>query len=270
MTIPGCRRRSAFAVALLAAASLLARTGDSAPHPPRRASPRAYADAAKRWHTVAEDERPELDETGRPKLVLHVLNTGERASLVALSDDGGFDAASLDRAAHVLRDQRTGKEFPTHPAALDLLYRAQRAFGAPLVRIVSGYRAPKGKGHSNHGRGRAIDVVVPGVTDDALSGWAKQQGFVGVGLYPVGKFCHLDIRPQSYFWRDTSGPGGRSREQPLRGRAAALADEAAKRAGSKPFSPHHEPSAGVEPAWRATGGVTASEPAESESEAEDH
>lgn len=252
--VSGAGAMAAFvAVALLATS--LARQGWAAPRGGRRLSARGYADAAKRWHTVAEGERAELDEVGRPKLVLHALNTGEKIALPALRDDGGFDAASLERAAHLLRDQRTGKRHPVHPGVLELLYRAQRSFDAPLVRVISGYRAPKGKGHSNHGRGRAIDIVLPGVTDDALAGWARAQGFVGVGIYPVGKFCHVDVRPQSYFWRDTSGPGGRSREQPLRGRgatSAAAMDEAARKQGGAPFATYREPEKSIESVWKAS------------------
>ena len=187
-------------------------------------------------------------------LVLHALNTDERIALPAASDDGGFDALSLDRAAHLLRDQRTGKEHPVYPPVLDLLYRAQRTFSAPLVRIVSGYRAPRptGRGTSNHGRGRATDIVVPGVADETLAEWARGQGFVGVGIYPVGKFCHLDVRPQSYFWRDTSGPGQRSRETRLRGGGASAADLKSHKAGQSAFPAHAEPAKQVDAAWRKT------------------
>lgn len=194
-------------------------------------------------------------------LVLHALNTGERVALPAAGDEGGFDAQALDRAAHLLRDQRTGKEHPVHPAVLDLLYRAQRAFDAPLVRVISGYRAPKPTSHSNHGRGRALDVVVPGVDDDKLAAWGREQGFVGVGIYPTGKFCHLDIRPQSYFWRDASAPGRRNREQPLRGKAAQTADGAARARGQRPFSAHQDPSAQATDAWRRLLGRSQPQPA---------
>lgn len=257
-------------VTTLAACALgFSHAGQAAPRTARRLSARGYADAAKRWHTVAEGERAELDEVGRPKLVLHALNTGEKVSLPALRDDGGFDAAAFERAAHLLRDQRTGKQHPVHPGVLELLYRAQRAFDAPMVRVISGYRAPKGKGHSNHGRGRAIDVVIPGVSDDDLASWARAQGFVGVGIYPVGKFCHVDVRPQSYFWRDTSGPGGRSREQPLRGKgaaSAAAADEASRKQGGVPFSAHREPEKSIEGVWKASPKATAASGPEPESE----
>jgi uncharacterized protein YcbK (DUF882 family) len=227
---------------------------------PRRPSYRQYLAAAKRWHTAAESETPALGPGGRPSLVLHALNTDERIVLVPARDDGGFDAGSLDRASHLLRDQRTGKEHPVHPAVLDLLYRAQRAFDAPLVRVISGYRAPKGASRSNHGRGRALDVVVPGVDDEKLAAWGRDQGFVGVGIYPTGKFCHLDIRPQSYFWRDASAPGRRNREQPIRSKDARAADVAARGRGARPFPEHREPAHHAEEVWSQLSEPTASTP----------
>jgi uncharacterized protein YcbK (DUF882 family) len=184
-------------------------------------------------------------------LVLMALNIGERVELPAASDDGGFDAASLDRAARLLRDPRAGLSHPVEPAVLDLVYRAQRRFDAEEIRVISGYRAPGAKGASNHGRGRAIDVVIPGAKDTDVVQWARQVGFTGVGLYPVGGFCHLDVRPQSYFWVDSSGPGQRNREAPVLGSQAQKSDEEARRAHRKPIGPHLLPSSSLEGTWRS-------------------
>jgi hypothetical protein len=96
-------------------------------------------------------------------------------------------------------------------------------FKAPEIRIISGYRTPRPKAPtSNHGKGRAMDLVVPGSTDDDVAKFAREQGFSGVGVYPVSGFVHLDVRERSFFWVDTSGPGKRSR---LRGILADLAQK---------------------------------------------
>jgi hypothetical protein len=55
--------------------------------------------------------------------------------------------------------------------------------------------------------GRAVDIVVPGVPNDEVAGYAREFGRVGVGHYPVSGFVHLDVRDRSFFWRDPSGPG---------------------------------------------------------------
>ncbi len=226
-------------IAALAAASI---AGVAWGRPARQrwspAAAREHRAAVKRWHS-AEGLRPVLDASSRPKLVLEALNTGERAELEAQTDDGGFDRDALLRASTLLRDTRSGETHAIEPRALDLVYRAMRHFSAPLVRVVSGFRAPRGSGGSNHGKGRAIDLVLPGVADTKLSEWARSQGFTGVGVYPNSGFCHLDVRSQSYFWVDTSGPGQRSREAPVRRAEAARADARARARGVEPpsFSP---------------------------------
>jgi hypothetical protein len=110
---------------------------------------------------------------------------------------------------------------------LDVVYRIQTHFSAQEIRVISGYRTPAAiaSGHgSNHGRGRAIDVVVPGATDDDVAKLAREMGFMGVGIYPVSGFVHVDVRDRSYFWIDTSGPGGKNRERGILADVAARAD----------------------------------------------
>ena len=59
-----------------------------------------------------------------------------------------------------LRITFVGNEHPIDPHVLDLVYRLQTHFNAHEIRIISGYRTPKKNGTSNHGKGRAIDLVV--------------------------------------------------------------------------------------------------------------
>jgi hypothetical protein len=139
--------------------------------------------------------------------------------------------------AHVLREPSTGNEHPVDPHVLDLVYRVQTHFGAQEVRIISGYRTPKRGGTSNHGKGRAIDLVVPGVADEEVAKWAREQGFVGVGVYPVSGFVHLDVRERSYFWVDTSGPHQRSRTRGILAEIAAKSDAAALARGERSIGP---------------------------------
>lgn len=208
-------------------------------------APRGYREAVARWHEAPKDAKPALDATGRPMLTLVSLNTADHASIAAASDDGGFDAEALETAARVLRDPRTGLAHPVDPRLLDVVYRAQRAFGAHEIRVISGYRAPSGKGTSNHGRGRAMDIVVPGARDDKLAAWARGLGFTGVGLYPQSGFCHVDVRPQSHFWVDGSGPRQRSREVPVKGGLAARADADARARAARAVPPFVLPTSDV-------------------------
>lgn len=170
-------------------------------------------------------------------LTLQALNMPDHVTIAASSEHGGFSAEDLDRAAHVLRDPRTGNEHPVDPRVLDLVYRVAVRFAAPEIRIISGYRTPRNGRHSNHGKGRAIDLVVPGASDEDVARFAREQGFVGVGVYPTSGFVHLDVREHSYFWVDYSGPGKRNRTRGILFDLATQSDARALARGEHAIGP---------------------------------
>lgn len=214
----------ALAVALIAGGCAIA--GSAAAAPPAKPAPKkgpSAVAASKIWHTAPPGKTAPTDSSGRPMLVLQGLNIPDRVELAAASERGGFAADDLDRAAHVMREPSSGNEHPIDPRLLDMVYKLSVRFKAAEIRIISGYRTPRPKSPtSNHGRGRAMDLVVPGATDEDVAKFAREQGFTGVGVYPVSGFVHLDVRDRSFFWVDTSGPGKRSR---LRGVLADLAQK---------------------------------------------
>jgi hypothetical protein len=120
---------------------------------------------------------------------------------------------------------------------MDLVYRVQRQFAAQELRVISGYRTPR-VGHSNHGRGRAVDLVVPGTADEEVARFVRGLGFTGVGVYPTSGFVHVDVRERSYFWVDSSAPGKRNRERGVLGDVAAKADADARARGETPVVPY--------------------------------
>lgn len=193
--------------------------------------------ASRRWHQVASGATPPRDANGRLQLVLQGLNHPDKAVLTAHTDRGGFSAEDLDRAAHILRDPRTGNEHPVDPRTLDLVYRVAAHFNTPEVRIISGYRTPRPGSRSNHGNGRAIDCVFAGTSDEEVAKFAREEGFAGVGTYPVSGFVHLDVRDRSYFWVDSSGPGKRNRTRGILGDLAAKSDARAAARGEQRPSP---------------------------------
>lgn len=169
-------------------------------------------------------------------LALVALNTQERVELTALSAHGGFSQRDLDRAAYLLREPSSGNEHPIEPRLLDAIYNIQTHFGAQEIRVVSGYRTPASIAStrgSNHGRGRAIDIVVPGASDADVAKLARDMGFMGVGIYPTSGFVHVDVRDRSYFWIDSSGPGRRNRERGILAEVAARADREATARGER-------------------------------------
>jgi len=198
--------------------------------------PRRYPQYVKSWHTPTPNKPPPFDDTGRPKLALVSLNTSDRIELTAATDRGGFAASDLDRASYVLREPWSGNQHPIEPRLLDVVYRIQMHFNAQEIRVISAYRTPHGAG-SNHGRGRAIDLVVPGASDQEVAKFAREIGFVGVGIYPAGGFVHVDVRDRSYFWIDASGPGRRNRERGILAGLAAKSDAEALARGEQPLRP---------------------------------
>jgi uncharacterized protein YcbK (DUF882 family) len=229
---------------LFAAAALVCGVGHATPKKPRspsktaaRARASKRASAARAWHTPTPGKAAPLDPSGKPMLVLRALNHPDSVAMPAHGERGGFAAEDLDRAAHVLRDPSTGNEHPIDPRILDLVYRVQTRFGAHEVRIISGYRTPRRASRSNHGRGRAIDLVVPGAADEEVARFAREQGFVGVGVYPNSGFVHLDVRERSYFWVDRSGPGKRSRTRGILADLAAKSDAQALARGGRTIGP---------------------------------
>ncbi len=178
----------------------------------------------------------QLQEGGRPLLALTTINRGESLAIPAASDEGGFASADLDRVAHLLRAS-SGEEHPIDPRTLALVYGIQTHFGVPEICVVSGYRVPRPTSRSNHGKGRAIDIVVPGVADEEVARYAREVGFVGVGVYPSSQFVHVDVRPRSYFWVDYSGPHMKNRELAILSELAAQSDAAAIQRGKAPIEP---------------------------------
>lgn len=177
--------------------------------PPKRL-PAGYAAHVRRWHEKQPGATAPLDASGRPKLVLEAINLGERVELESSSSEGGFSEAEQQRARHLLRDGRKDDPGSTDPALLDLLYRIQLHFDAPCIRVISAHRAPKGSRESQHTRGRAADIAVPGASDSEVAAWVRSLGGTGVGLYPRSGFVHVDVREHSHSWVDGSGPGKRA------------------------------------------------------------
>ncbi|HXX68636.1 MAG TPA: DUF882 domain-containing protein [Polyangiaceae bacterium] len=182
------------------------------------------------------DQPVARDPAGRPMLALRTINHGESLAIPSSSDEGEFSAIDLDRAARLLR-AAGGEEHPVDPRVLGLVYRIQTHFRVPEIRVVSGYRVPKPASRSNHGRGRAVDLIVPGIVDEDVAAFVRELGFVGVGIYPSSQFVHVDVRPRSYFWVDFSRPHARNREHAILGDLAMKSDAAALDGGKLPIEP---------------------------------
>jgi uncharacterized protein YcbK (DUF882 family) len=190
--------------------------------------PPGYLSMVKAWHLATAAKAPS-DAAGNAKLVLSAINRPERVELVGKSDAGGFAPTEVDKASFIMRSA-DGHQHPIDPRLLDLVYQLQQHFGAGEIRFLSGYRTPKKPG-SNHGYGRAMDLVVPGATDEEVVTYARTLGFLGVGIYPTSGFVHVDVRDRSFFWVDKSGPGAPNKTVGILGGDAAASDAKARKEG---------------------------------------
>ena len=226
--------------ALLAALTGVLRIADAAPParppaPPHPASaPRGYARNVQSWHAALAGRSQPRSDAGRALLSMRGLNTAEYVELSPLGEQGTFTDLELDRLSRFAREPQSGTTHPVHPRLADLLYRIQTHFDAAELRMLSGYRSPRAGRQSNHGRGRAMDLVVPGQLDGDVARFVRDQGFVGVGVYPTSGFIHIDVRDKSYFWIDASGPGRRKGERGVLHDVAQRADARAIGRGEKP------------------------------------
>jgi uncharacterized protein YcbK (DUF882 family) len=232
------RARIASSLLIAAAATVV---GTSAGDPPAGAPTRTsastnYPDMVRRWHARPLPTDRAKPPAGPAPLVLEMVNTSERVELLPQTDRGGWTKEDMDRAAYALREPRSGEQSQIDPRILDLAYRIERRFNAPVIRVISAYRAPSNGKRSNHSRGRALDMVVPGVSDAEVARFARTLGFVGVGLYTRSGFIHLDTRPRSYFWVDTSAPGRPDRPYHVLPGLAGRADAQAVARGEEPPS----------------------------------
>ncbi len=78
---------------------------------------------------------------------------------------------------------------------------------------------------------------MPGAGDDEVATFARELGFVGVGIYPTSGFVHVDVRDRSYFWVDSSAPGRRNRERGILRDLAVRSDAAAADRGERGTAP---------------------------------
>jgi hypothetical protein len=203
---------------------------------PARVNLAVYRANVRRWHDATRLPGPRMVDDGRYVLRLYGLNNRVAAELVPTGSAGPwvFDEVARAQAARVLEDTRAHATTALDLRLLDVVYTLARHFQVGQVTVVSGYRAHAGR--SNHALGRAVDLVLPGVRDEAVAAFARTLGFLGVGVYPVSGFVHVDVRSRSFFWVDPSVPGRRSRRlREVRGAEARAADQAARARGVQPL-----------------------------------
>jgi uncharacterized protein YcbK (DUF882 family) len=139
-------------------------------------------------------------------LSLHFAHSGESIT-VAYKKDGRYLPDGMRKLNWFFRDWRRNTATKMDPVTIDLLWELYQDLGAKKpAEIISGYRSAATNGmlrrigrkvarHSQHIRGKAIDVYFPDVPTSRLRGSALARKIGGVGFYPrSGKygFVHID------------------------------------------------------------------------------
>jgi len=203
---------------------------DERTKPIKRGVSAAYQSLIAQWHAPAPRDTAYLSDT-TPAIVFQVV--GESTPFVVLVPEetgGPFDPEQLEVARSVFRG---GAETGVNERLLGLIHLATRHFEAPFVHLVSGIR--RDRGGSRHTHGLAADIVLPGIQDEDLADFFRQQGFIGVGVYTRAGFVHVDVRDRSFFWVDPSPPGKSMKIRPVRAEEAKASDEAAIARGEEAF-----------------------------------
>jgi len=144
-------------------------------------------------------------------VTVYAVNFGEQVSVNIYGPGGELDDAALAALDHGFRCRRTKDERAVDPRLYEILSIIYDHFGGRRVELVSGFRFQRNEG-SRHFHASAMDIRIRGVSSRALYAFATtlDRGGMGIGLYPRGRFVHIDFRAPgepSYRWTDTSPPG---------------------------------------------------------------
>jgi len=154
------------------------------------------------WARAAAELLPGPDLAPRSLSLVHT-HTGEMLSTVYWHD-GQYDCEALAAIDHILRDWRTGDVVHMDPELLDLLHDLRGTVGTPApYHVICGYRTnttnemlrARSNGvakDSQHIRGCAIDIRMPGVPTAILRDAAIHLARGGVGYYAGSDFVHVD------------------------------------------------------------------------------
>jgi len=148
-----------------------------------------------------------VQSSGDRTLWFHHTHTGETQSFT-FKRNGVYDKAVLRQMNVFLADWRTKEPTSMDPALFDLLWQIYNAVdGKQPINIVSSYRSPKTNAklraasansgvaeNSQHMKGKAMDVFIPGVNLSLLRSTAMRFQVGGVGYYPTSgsPFVHVD------------------------------------------------------------------------------
>jgi len=197
----------------LASAGAEKSTADSASSTPaKKSKKRGKRVAAFKGHNAAKSSlRTEPLDKPSGNIWLRAENLGEEVRVNIYKEDGSFNDAALAQLDELFRCMETAKVRAVRAELYEQLSRFFDHFEGKRIDLVSGFRFAE-RSSSRHYHASAMDIRIKGVSINAMYKFAESldAGGMGVGLYPVSGFIHVDYRAPgepSYRWTDTNGPG---------------------------------------------------------------
>src|SRR5687768_7630011 len=173
--------------------------------------------AAFRGHNAAKSSlRTEPLAKPSGNVWLRAENLDEEVRVNIYKPDGSFNDAALAQLDELFRCARTGAVRAVRAELYEQLSRFFDQFEGKRIDLVSGFRWAE-RNSSRHYHASAMDIRIKGVSINEMYRFAESldAGGMGIGLYPVSGFVHVDFRAPgepSYRWTDTTGQCPRSEE----------------------------------------------------------
>jgi len=146
----------------------------------------------------------------RRRIKFQHAHTAERLDVVYF-EHGEYLPDALASIDHLLRDFRTGEEYPMEKPVLDALaILFDQAGQRGAFEVISAFRSSKTNNmlrrnsagvakRSLHMLGQAVDIRLTSLATDKLRDAAKALKIGGVGYYPKSNFIHLDTGRVRYW-----------------------------------------------------------------------
>jgi uncharacterized protein YcbK (DUF882 family) len=180
--------------------------GEAAPAPTKASRKRGRRPRVS-GNVVPEDRlRKRLPPPPSGNIYLYRPVEKESLKINVFNPDGSYNVDALKAAWHMLRCRRTDTEKEMEPRLLAIISHVFDHFGERRIDVVSGFRNQR-KTTSYHYKGTAADIRIEGVPARKLRAFVEtlDAGGMGIGIYPVTGFVHIDVRPPpSYRWVDYS------------------------------------------------------------------
>jgi uncharacterized protein YcbK (DUF882 family) len=164
---------------------------------------------------------------------LRAENLNEEVRVNIYKPDGSFDDAALAQLDELFRCRETGAVRAVRAELYEQMSRFFDRFEGKRIDLVSGFRS-KERDSSRHFHASAMDIRIKGISIKEMYRFAESLdgGGMGIGIYPVSGFVHVDFRAPgepSYRWTDTSGPdSGKSKSKRKKSKSTGRTQPARK------------------------------------------